>query len=270
MIDACIARRACSASCTPRRSSRSGSSTDGKPCDETATWNFEARRPARRVRDHEAPGRGASCTRARRIDAVIVNPTYMFGPRDARPSCGKLIVKVRAAARAGLDARLQQLRRRARRRARHDRGVAEGPARRALHPRRPRHDVRATCFERSRASPACSRRRCGSRTPIAQLVGKWGDLIEKPRQASRSSTRRRSATRTPTSSGSTVDKAARELGYTYGPLEPAIRDALAWFRATRHAVARRSRGRYRGRASSGARKPSMSLARTTERSRSTA
>ena len=26
-------------------------------------------------------------------------------------------------------------------------------------------------------------------------------------------------------------KAARELGYTFSPLEPAIRDALAWFRA---------------------------------------
>ena len=29
-----------------------------------------------------------------RIDAVIVNPTYMFGPRDARPSSGKLVLDV--------------------------------------------------------------------------------------------------------------------------------------------------------------------------------
>ena len=29
----------------------------------------------------------------------------------------------------------------------------------------------------------------------------------------------------------TCAKAERELGYTYGPLEPAIADALAWFRA---------------------------------------
>ena len=27
------------------------------------------------------------------------------------------------------------------------------------------------------------------------------------------------------------EKAARELGYTTSPLEPAIRDAIAWFRA---------------------------------------
>jgi dihydroflavonol-4-reductase len=27
------------------------------------------------------------------------------------------------------------------------------------------------------------------------------------------------------------DKAKRELGYTTGPLDDAIRDALAWFRA---------------------------------------
>ena len=27
------------------------------------------------------------------------------------------------------------------------------------------------------------------------------------------------------------DKAARELGYHPGPLEPALRDAITWFRA---------------------------------------
>ena len=27
------------------------------------------------------------------------------------------------------------------------------------------------------------------------------------------------------------EKASRDLGYTTGPLEPAIRDAIAWFRA---------------------------------------
>ena len=70
-----------------------GLTTTGAPSDETATLELRRARPLRRVRDHEAPGRGHR-PRAASIDAVIVNPTYMFGPRDARPSSGKMIVDV--------------------------------------------------------------------------------------------------------------------------------------------------------------------------------
>src|SRR5205814_1912172 len=69
-----------------------GVSTDGRPCDETATWNFEAEglADAYSITKHQAE---EVINAARdKVDAVIVNPTYMLGPRDARPSSGRLIV----------------------------------------------------------------------------------------------------------------------------------------------------------------------------------
>src|SRR5215468_9545781 len=71
-----------------------GLSTDGRPCDETAAWNFdrEGLLDAYAITKHRAEE--AVHAARDRIDAVIVNPTYMFGPRDARPSSGKLIVDV--------------------------------------------------------------------------------------------------------------------------------------------------------------------------------
>jgi dihydroflavonol-4-reductase len=65
---------------------------------------------------------------------------------------------------------------------------------------------------------------------IAKLVGRVGDFIE-------------ARGKEPLTNSTQIDyaytdkfrftsqKAQRELGYTYGPLEPAIRDALDWFRA---------------------------------------
>ena len=102
----------------------------------------------------------------------------MFGPRDARPSSGKLIVKVVQRKRPGLDARLQQLRRRPRRRARHDRGVAEGPARRALHPRRPRHDVSRVLREDRRARGRRSRRGSGAEARRARWSARSAICVE--------------------------------------------------------------------------------------------
>src|SRR5215468_3401273 len=71
-----------------------GVSTDGRPCDETATWNFDTEGlvDAYAITKHQAE----DVVRAARfeVDAVIVNPTYMIGPRDARPSSGRLIVDV--------------------------------------------------------------------------------------------------------------------------------------------------------------------------------
>ena len=64
----------------------------------------------------------------------------------------------------------------------------------------------------------------------AWLVGRWGDLVEaRGGTAIVNSTQVRYAYTDRFRFVST--KAARELGYTFGPLEPAIADALAWFRA---------------------------------------
>src|ERR1044071_1830694 len=72
-----------------------GLSTDGRPCDETATWNFDTAGllDAYAITKRRAEDVVQAAARDR-IDAVIVNPTYMFGPRDARPSSGKLIIDV--------------------------------------------------------------------------------------------------------------------------------------------------------------------------------
>lgn len=64
----------------------------------------------------------------------------------------------------------------------------------------------------------------------ARLVGAWGDLVEKRGKAPIvNSTQIRYAYTD--LFRFTSGKAGRELGYRISPLEPAIRDAIAWFRA---------------------------------------
>jgi len=206
-----------------------GLSTDGRPCDETATWNFEAEGlvdayaiTKRRAEDVVHGARD-------RVDAVIVNPTYMFGPRDARPSSGRLIVDVvrnrvpgwtpgynnfvdvRDVAR-GMIAAWQRGRR-------GERYILAG------------HDMTYGDVMRAIAAAAGTRPpRLRVPRPAAWLFGKWGDLVERSgREPVVNSTQIRYAYTDRFRFHS--DKAARELGYHYGPLEPALRDALAWFRA---------------------------------------
>jgi dihydroflavonol-4-reductase len=73
-----------------------GLSTDGEPANEGASWNFadfglddgysRTKRESERLVT-EAVSRGE-------VDAVIVNPGFMFGPYDIKPSSGKMIVDV--------------------------------------------------------------------------------------------------------------------------------------------------------------------------------
>lgn len=206
-----------------------GLSTDGQPCDETATWNFDREGlvdayaiTKRRAEDVVHAARA-------RVDAVIVNPTYMFGPRDIRPSSGKLLidivrrrvpgwtpgynnfVDVRDVAR-GMIAAWQ-------RGQRGERYILAG------------HDMTYGDLMREAARVAgVAPPRMRIPRPFATLYGAWGDLVERLggdpvvnstqiRYAFTDRFRFRS------------DKAARELGYQISPLEPALRDAIAWFRA---------------------------------------
>jgi len=205
-----------------------GLSTDGRPCDETATWNF----PAEGLEDAYAitKRRAEDVVQAAtdRVDAVIVNPTYMFGPRDARPSSGRLIidvvrrrvpgwtpgynnfVDVRDVAR-GMIAAWHKGRR-------GERYILAG------------HDMTYGDVMRAIARAAGTRPpRLRVPRPAAWLFGKWGDLVERSgREPLVNSTQIRYAYTEKFRFQSS--KAARELGYTYGPLEPALRDAIAWFR----------------------------------------
>jgi dihydroflavonol-4-reductase len=206
-----------------------GLSTDGKPCDETARWNF----------DTEGLVDGYAITKHQseelvreandRLDAVIVNPTYMFGPRDAKPSSGQLIVNVikrrlpgwtdgynnfvdvRDVAR-GMIAAWHKGRR-------GERYILAG------------HDMtyRAIFDEIGRVAGAKPPR---FRIPerAARLVGKWGDFVEsRGKEPTLNSTQVRYAYTDKFRFKS--NKAATELGYAYGPIAPAIRDAVDWFRA---------------------------------------
>jgi dihydroflavonol-4-reductase len=72
-----------------------GISDDGQPLDESATWNMDRfgladgyavtkRAAEERVMDAVEQG----------LDAVVVNPGYMFGPNDQHQSSGRMIVDV--------------------------------------------------------------------------------------------------------------------------------------------------------------------------------
>ncbi len=73
-----------------------GISSDGTPCDESSPWNL----PELGLDDGYATTKRQSELNVRqavqdgRIDAVIVNPGFMFGPYDARPSSGEMILQV--------------------------------------------------------------------------------------------------------------------------------------------------------------------------------
>jgi dihydroflavonol-4-reductase len=206
-----------------------GLTTNGTPCDETAEWNF----------DREGLADGYSITKrdaerlvtaARdRLDCVIVNPTYMFGPRDARPSSGRIIVEVvrrklpgwtpgynnfvdvRDVAR-GMIAAWQRGKR-------GERYILGG------------HDMTyRDCFATIARIAGVKPPRIRAPYAVARLLGWYGDFQER---------RGRDALlNTPQARYAYTDKfrftshkAERELGYTYGALDVAVGDALDWFRS---------------------------------------
>ncbi len=70
-----------------------GLSTDGQPVDERAPWNFGDYKldDGYCTTKHQAEQLVDAAVRGG-IDAVIVNPGFLIGPRDARPSSGRVIV----------------------------------------------------------------------------------------------------------------------------------------------------------------------------------
>ena len=208
-----------------------GLSTDGAPCTEEARWNFEEAGlldgyaiTKRQSEDlvHAAAAAG--------LDAVIVNPTYMLGPRDARPSSGRLIVDVvrrrvpgwtpghnnfvdvRDVAR-GMIAAWQRGRA-------GERYILGG-----------RNMTYREIMERIARVAGVRPPRFRAPRALARAVGRLGDLSERLRDSE------------PLINSVTVgyaftsrfqfasDKAARCLDYATGPIDDAIRDAITWFRA---------------------------------------
>ncbi len=205
-----------------------GLSTNGRLCDETATWNFDALGLEDAYAITKRRGEDVVHAARDRIDAVIVNPTYMFGPRDARPSSGKMIidvvrgkvpgrtpglnnfVDVRDVAR-GMIAAWQ-------RGARGERYILGG------------HELSyGDVFEAIAAAAGVRPPRLRVPYPAAWLFGKWGDVVERlGGDPVVNSTQIRYAFTD--RFRFTSNKAIRELGYRVGPLDAALRDAVAWFR----------------------------------------
>ncbi len=208
-----------------------GLSIDGQPCDETAPWNFDTfgLADAYALTKHQAEDRVRAARD--RLDIVTVNPTYMFGPRDARPSSGAMIVKVVKRRIPGLTPGYNNFV--------DVRDVARGMIAAWERGRRGERYILAGHDLTYAALFTLVAKLAGVKPPrfhiphrLAQLLGHVGDFIE-----------RRGGD--PVVSSTQIgyaytdrfrfrsDKAARELGYTISPLEPAITDALAWFRAHR-------------------------------------
>jgi dihydroflavonol-4-reductase len=74
-----------------------GLSDDGEPCTEDQSWNFAERK----LDDAYNTTKWQSEQRVQAaaddgMDAVIVNPGFMFGPMDQRPSSGRMLLELAA------------------------------------------------------------------------------------------------------------------------------------------------------------------------------
>lgn len=207
-----------------------GLSPDGAPCTEDSAWSF----PDQGMLDgyvttkrwsedlvHVAVMMG--------LDAVIACPTYMFGPYDAKPSSGKMIVEVVRRKVPGwtpgknnfVDVR----------------DVARGMIAVAERGRTGERYILGgenmtyrEVMERIAKVAGVAPPRLPAPRPVAAVLGMIGDLAE------RASGQEPLVNSTAVGYGFTdrfvfsSDKARAELGYAPGPIEPAVEAAIAWFR----------------------------------------
>lgn len=166
------------------------------------------------------------------VDAVIVNPGYMLGPRDARPSSGGLIIKVARRQLPGTTAGTNNFV--------DARDVARGMILAADQGARGERYILGGDQLTYREAFAKMAKAAGVAPPrfelprwVAGLVGRGGDawyrVTGKEPTVNSPQVRYAYATRFAHSSA----KAERVLGYRHAPIERAIDDAIAWFRAHR-------------------------------------
>lgn len=208
-----------------------GLSDDGAPCSESSPWNFDRHGLADGyvITKHQAEELVRAEARAGGLDVVIANPTYMLGPLDRRPSSGRLIVEVVRGRVPGWTEGLNDFV--------DVRDVARGML--LVHDRGRAGERYILGGERlsyreifERIAAVAGVRAPAWRAPrlLALALGWLGDLQERAtgREPLINSVQARYGyVRSYVFSS---DKARTELGYTSGPIEPAIRDAIAFFR----------------------------------------
>ena len=208
-----------------------GLSEDGRAVDESARWNFdrEGLDDAYAITKRDAEQVIAEELAAGGLDAVIVNPAYMFGPYDQRPSSGAMIIDVARRKTPGSSTGINNFV--------DVRDVCRSMI--AAHARGRRgeryilggHNLRyAEIFRRiatiagvkppSRIIPRWLARPIGWAGDLAEAITGKGALIN-------SNTLAWAYT---SSFHFTSAKAERELGHAISPIEPAIEDAIGWFR----------------------------------------
>jgi len=211
-----------------------GLSEDGAPVDEDAPWNLARYRldDGYATTKRESERIILEAARAGEVDAVVVNPGFMFGPRDARPSSGALLQNLARGRIVGHtpgtnsfvdvnDVVVGMMAAAARGRA-GERYILGGhnlsyPELFAL--AAPLAGVRPPRF----AVPRALTWPVGWALDLAEaLTGEWRELNSV-------------VLRWSYFSGFAVSsaKAQRELGYEISPLEPAITACLDWLRANR-------------------------------------
>ena len=207
-----------------------GLMTDGAPCTEESAWNF----PDQNMQDgyvttkHWAEQLVHSAV-ADGLDAVVVNPTFMFGPYDVRPSSGALIVGVVKRQTPGWTPGFNNFV--------DVRDVARGMVLAWEQGKAGERYILGgenlsyqDVFERIAAAAGVPPLTWKIPRLLANLGGWTGDLMElvsRNEPVINSQTVRWGFCETFQFDSS---KAKRELGYTTSPLDQAIADAIAWMR----------------------------------------
>ncbi len=207
-----------------------GLSEDGQPSTEDARWNFADHGMADGYNTTKRWSEDLVMAAADTgLDVVVVNPPYMFGPLDARPSSGRMIIEIvtgKVPAWTPGSNNFVDVR-----------DVARGMILAAERGARGRRYILGGENLTYRDIMLRIGEVAGVRAPrwsaprwAVEALGAIGDLTERAgRDAFINSTSVRYAF-TPRFIFSSA-RAQAELGYTISPIEGAIADAIAWFRA---------------------------------------
>lgn len=209
-----------------------GLATPGGPdADESVAWNFRDAGLADGYSITKKDAEDLVLKSKDDLDVVVVNPGYLFGPYDSKPSSGKLLFDLVKGKVPGTTPGVNSFV--------DVRDVARGHIAAWQRGRRGERYIIAghnltykDLMERACRVGGVKPPRLSLPFPLALAVGRGGDLQaaltgKEPLLTS-------AAVRWAYNKDFRVSsqKAARELGYTISPIEDAVRDCLDWFKKT--------------------------------------